>query len=343
MTNKEKEQYLSDMMVFRSSPYLNELMGLKTFLERMPKTLYKYRSFDKYTKEMLEEPYVFLAPVKNLDDPFDCLVNPGIGQSHKDKEKSIGLSMVDYVLDLVCSLGNAKIDKKEARKIIPKCYIDGEYNEDRARKIIQESAFVPEEEKETLMTVLRNVDDSLKTIINDQAMENYVKISLDPGEIVGVCSFSMKRDNKVMWSLYGKKYEGYCVEYLVPNDDEVRFNLCPIIYKRNDDNNLIRKIVRFGIANIIRLWSEGKLNRGIGCMNELFCTKDIDWSYQDEWRLIGDARGHCTKLKIKAVYIGFKAKESNVRKIKRIAKKKAFEVFLMNPPRGKKKISYSKI
>ena len=118
MTNKEKEQYLSNMMIFRSQPFLCELMGKKDFLNQMPKILYKYRSFDKYTKEMLEEPYVFLAPVKDLDDPFDCLTNPGVEPNQKDDLNSIGLSMLDYVIDIVCSLGNTAINKKEVKKII---------------------------------------------------------------------------------------------------------------------------------------------------------------------------------------------------------------------------------
>ena len=52
---------------------------------------------------------------------------------------------------------------------------------------------------------------------------------------------------------------------------------------------------------------------------------------------------HCTKLKVKAVYVGFKVSDNNLLKIKRIAKKRGFKVFLMNAPRGKKKISYSQV
>ena len=343
MTNKEKEQYLSNMMIFRSQPFLCELMGKRDFFNQMPKILYKYRSFDKYTKEMLEEPYVFLAPVKDLDDPFDCLTNPGVEPDQKDNIDSIGLSMLDYVIDIVCSLGNTKINRKEVKKIIPKCYVNGEYNEDNAREAFRETTLIPAEQKEMLLAVLRNLDSVTETIVKDKSMENLAKISIDPSDKVGICSLSTKRDNKVMWSLYGKKYKGYCVEYEIPNDEEIRFNLCPTIYKRNDDNNLIRKMVKLGIANCIRFMSEGELNRGIGCMNELFCTKDTDWQYQDEWRLIGNAKAHCTKLKVKAVYVGFKATDNNLLKIKRIAKKKGFKVFLMNAPKGKKKITYSEI
>lgn len=343
MNNKEKEQYLSNMMIFRSQPFLCELMGKRDFLNQMPKILYKYRSFDKYTREMLEEPYVFLAPVKDLDDPFDCLTNPGVEPNQKDDLVSIGLSMVDYVINVVCSLGNTDIDRKEIKKIIRKCYVNGEYNEDIARVAFEGTTLIPVEQKEMLLDILRNIDTVTETIVKDESMENLAKISINPGEKVGICSLSTKRDNKVMWSLYGKKYKGYCVEYEIPNDEEIIFNLCPVIYKRNDDNNLIRKMVKLGIANCIRFASSGELNNGVGCMNELFCTKDTDWQYQDEWRLIGNAKAHCSKLKVKAVYVGFKVTENNLLKVKRVAKKKGFNVFLMNAPKGKKRITYTKI
>lgn len=84
MTNKEKQQYLSNMMIFGSQPFMCELMGRNEFLNQMPKILYKYRSFDRFTNAMLKEPYVYLAPVKELDDPFDCLTNPGVDANQKD-------------------------------------------------------------------------------------------------------------------------------------------------------------------------------------------------------------------------------------------------------------------
>ena len=343
MNNKEKEQYLTNMMIYRSNAFLCELDKKEEFLNQMPKVVYKDRSFNKYTSTMLEEPYVFLAPVKDLDDPFDCLTNPGVTSNDKDNLNSIGLSMMDYIIDTVCSLGNVKINKKEVKKIISKCYINGEYSEEKAREAFELTNIIPENQKFMLFALFSNIDQMTKTIVYDKSMENLIKISIDPSDKVGICSLSTKRDNKVMWSLYGNKYEGYCTEYEIPNDEDIRFNLCPVIYKRKDDNNLIRKLVKLSVANCMRFVSNGELNRGIGCMNELFCTKDTDWAYQDEWRLIGNIEDHCTKLKIKAVYVGFKVTESNLLKIKRIAKKKGFAVYLMDVPSGKKKITYKKV
>ena len=39
-----------------------------------PRSLYKYRPFDKYTFDMLENKYVFLCVASALDDPSECVV-----------------------------------------------------------------------------------------------------------------------------------------------------------------------------------------------------------------------------------------------------------------------------
>ena len=76
---------------------------------------------------------------------------------------------------------------------------------------------------------------------------------------------------------------------------------------------------------------------------ELFCTKDSDWSYQSEWRLIGKAEDHCHELKIKSIYLGFKVNKTNENKMKRYASKYGFNLYKMNAPSGDKIIRYTKI
>ena len=36
----------------------------------------------------------------------------------------------------------------------------------------------------------------------------------------------------------------------------------------------------------------------------LFLTKDLVWSYQKEWRLLGDAEYHLSAPKVNAIYLG---------------------------------------
>ena len=71
MNNKEKRKYMTDLLVFQSTPFMSEFETRKDFLKKTPIILYKYRPFDRYAFEMIEEGYAYLAPVKGLDDPFD--------------------------------------------------------------------------------------------------------------------------------------------------------------------------------------------------------------------------------------------------------------------------------
>lgn len=343
MNNKEKQQYLSNMMIFPSSSFLCELSQKESFYSKMPKVLFKYRSFDRYTNETLSEPYVFLSPVNKLDDPFDCLTDSGISEKLHNSDASIGLSLTPFIVKEVCRIGKIKTNRQEMERLIRSCYVDGKFSGTKAHLVIDNSTLLNDEEKHFLYNILLNLDDFTQQIANDHTTESMAKTSLNPGESVGVFCMSEKRDNKVMWSLYSKKYKGYCVEYEMPSDDDIRLNLCPVIYKKNEDNNFIHRIIRFSLANMIRYLSEGQINNEIGCFNELFCTKDSDWKYQYEWRIIGKPGKLSKRLKIKAVYLGFDVLDSNIERIKRIGKKQGFKVFLMNKPAGRKSIRYKQI
>ena len=54
--------------------YLNQIIFSNLRVEYMgPKLLYKYRPFDKYSFDMLENNYLFLCPAENEDDKTECL------------------------------------------------------------------------------------------------------------------------------------------------------------------------------------------------------------------------------------------------------------------------------
>ena len=55
MNNKEKRKYMSDLLIFQSTPFVSELETRKDFLKKTPIILYKYRAFDKYAFEMIDD------------------------------------------------------------------------------------------------------------------------------------------------------------------------------------------------------------------------------------------------------------------------------------------------
>lgn len=79
MNNKEKREYIncSHLRENINCCTVSEMMQISKVLSKCPSSLFKYRSFDKYAFSMIEEKYLYLTPVKDLDDPFDCLSDFG--------------------------------------------------------------------------------------------------------------------------------------------------------------------------------------------------------------------------------------------------------------------------
>ena len=340
MTNKEKQQYLSDINIYRSTSYPDEIGRKREFLEKMPTHLFKYAKYNKHTYDMLEKSYVYLAPVKGLDDPFDCLTDLGVDNIVERRDKSITLSMIDFVINTVSKLGNVNFDKKMIRNIVKNSFVDGEFVAEKYFEQVKQYPSLSEHEINLLSMSIATIDPMVREFTKDEKLLQVALTLKNSGNAVGVCSLSAKRDNKVMWSLYSNEYDGCCIEYQIPDNDDVRYNLCPVIYKKHINNNFVKRTIEFAVANSIRHFSEGNLNRGIGAFNELFCTKDFDWAYQDEWRLLGDPAQKTSLLKTKAVYLGFKTSKYKISKIKKFARLNKFDVYLMERPNGSNKIKY---
>lgn len=343
MNNKEKRKYMSDLLIFQSTPFMFEFETRKDFLKKTPIILFKYRTFDKYAFEMIDDGYVYLAPVKGLDDPFDCLNDFTINDFYNEKTHKITPKAVDFIIKLVCPKGIQNLSAKGVKKLALQCIKEDGIDYDKVLKIVTSNGVLTRTEVEPLFVALNTFNENFERVIKSAKLDGFAKSAMSPGDRVGICSFSEKRDNKVMWSLYGKNYEGYCIEYDIPKRQEITPNLCPVIYTKRNNNRFIEKMIEYVMGAFMRAVTDGHLTGNIGASMELFCTKDTDWSYQTEWRLIANVGGKCGFLNIKAIYLGFKVKKSNENKMKKLAKEKGFNLFKINPPNGKKKITYTKI
>lgn len=334
---------MSDLLIFQSTPFMSEFKTRKDFFKKTPITLYKYRAFDKYAFEMIDDGYAYLAPVKGLDDPFDCLNDFTINDFYNEKTHKITPKAVDFIIKLVCPKGIQNLSTKDVKKLALQCIKEGGIDYDKVPKIVTSNGVMTRTEVEPLFVALNTFNENFERVIGSAKLDGFAKSAKSPGDRVGICSFSEKRDNKVMWSLYGKNYEGYCIEYDIPKRQEITPNLCPVIYTKRNNNKFIEKMFEYAMGAFMRAVTDDHLTGNIGALMELFCTKDTDWSFQAEWRLIAKAGDKCRFLNIKAIYLGFKVKKSNENKMKKLAKEKGFNLFKMNPPNGKKKISYKKL
>jgi hypothetical protein len=91
----------------------------------------------------------------------------------------------------------------------------------------------------------------------------------------GVACFSEKNDELLMWSHYGGRYRGICLEF----DTQVEpfSKIKPVTYSA--------ALPQLDVAKIL-------LKKGFDAVLEkLFCTKSASWSYEHEWRALHKVAG----------------------------------------------------
>ena len=346
MNKKDAREYISCLHLMANNCSPEEMERTRKVLSKCPDTLFKYRSFDKWTLETFEENYAYLAPVKDLDDPFDCLSDFGVSNAKKKKKKEITSRFIKHIIK------QFKIPISEQQYGVIKEYKSAfkpgdDFETDRVYTALKNNG-VPESKINEYILLFKNLV-NLSDAYDDSGMfEQFGNVLLNAKETTGVCSLSEINDNKVMWSLYGKKYKGYCIEYHIKPIKKARRFLFPVIYSRKPNNNFIEKIFDTTFAEMQRVMNSFKKPfypkneiESVGAIYELFCTKDIDWKYQREWRLVGNARDHFYDVEIRAVYLGFDVSPTNERKMIRYAKRFKFDLYKMKAPDGKKEIRFS--
>lgn len=349
MNNKQKREYISCLHLMENIKlcHLEEIVRIRKVLSQCPDSLFKYKKFGKYTFDILKNKYAFLAPVKNLDDPFDCLSDFDTSKIMDSNSKTITDQFLEHILK---ETKNSCLDEKQlgiVREYKGAFKPGDDFETDRVYKGLK-NAGVPENQIEDAIVSYKNLVNLSDTYKDAGTFEQFGKILMNPGDNIGVCSLSEINDNKVMWSLYGKEYEGCCIEYRFKIDQKPPRFLFPVIYSREANNNFTEKVFDTLYAELNRHSFGDKFHldkeiSGVGAIYELFCTKDIDWRYQKEWRLVGGANDKFYEVEIKAVYLGFKVAKTNQEKMIRYAKRYKYDLYKMKSPDGKKKIRYIKL
>lgn len=345
MNNKEKREYINCLHLSENMNTCtpDEMVKINSVLNKCPKSFFKYRKFDKWTFDMIKNKYAYLSPVRNLDDPFDCISDFDTNEVVNIASKTVREKFFDHIIK------ETKLPISEKDIAIAKeykdCFKQGDgFEAEKIQKVLTDYGY-EENQASMFVNMFQNLINLSDAYSDDGTFDKFGKMYLNPADSFGVCSLSEIKNNKVMWSLYGKEYSGYCIEYCIkPNYKSKRF-LFPVIYSRKANNNFSEKLFDslYGEVNrhYFQRFDHGLKGIGsVGAIYEPLCSKDIDWSYQKEWRIVGGPKDHFTDLDIKAVYLGFKVAKSNEDKMLRYAKKYGFDLYKMKGPNGKKIIRF---
>ena len=162
-------------------------------------------------------------------------------------------------------------------------------------------------------------------LIDDK--DNDINIKLVDLFFVGCLCTDYK--NRLMWSHYADSHKGFCIEYDYNNltEDEIASLPLPIVYAKE------RPLLPWKAAldNTPENISEATAQITLGLL-----TKDDEWKYENEWRILISSKGspEFEMPKISCIYLGAAISDENKAKILEIAKRKNILVKQMKIDRG---------
>ena len=349
MNNKENREYISCLHLMENIQLcrLEEIVRIRKILSQCPNSLFKYKKIDKHVFDMLRNKYAYLSPVKKLDDPYDCLSDFDTSQIMDSGNKTITDQFLNHIIK---EMKNVHLSEKQLWlvKEYKSAFKPGDdFETDRVHETLKNEGF-SENIINDAIAQYKNLVNLSNTYESTGTFDQFEKILMNPEEAIGVCSLSEINNNKVMWSLYGKEYKGCCIEYRFKLDKRPPRFLLPVIYSREANNNFTEKVFDTLYAELNRhmpkdIFHSDKGIGAVGAIYELFCTKDIDWKFQKEWRLVGGAKDKFHDVEICSIYLGFNVTKTNEEKMIRYAKRYGFNLFKMKSPDGKKRIRFKKI
>lgn len=299
--------------------YLNDRINGET--EKSPEILYKYRPFDEFTYDMLENSYLYLCPAKNLDDPSECTVSFDMDDYVDIHTEQLTKRCVYTILQTVKPHTADRNYKKIEDFIIQLMKKDGRLN----RTWLLEEAFrlqelAPDEDVVSFINQMGSIPDRIDDPEMREQIKNLFLGASRAREEMGICSMTELKDDKTMWEDYANNFAGYCVEFDV-SAPLYKNNLFPVVYQDDRQNNILMAIVADFIGKMILGMSHGEREADCSRYVRIFLTKDLKWQHQREWRLLGKAGQKLESPPIKAIYLGKNATAEDRQKMQGFCRK----------------------
>jgi len=124
----------------------------------------------------------------------------------------------------------------------------------------------------------------------------------------GVCCFTETWDIPLMWGHYADQHCGMCLEFEADLNNLGGCSLLPVLYATD----------HFPVRVFQFLVDRGAF------FQQMLLTKQVEWSYEREWRLIRDQSGllNPSPLKLKAGMFGLRSDPKNEVRVRKALQKK---------------------
>lgn len=278
--------------------------------------IYKYTSLKSAIK-ILESNAIALNNPQNYNDPFDSVID----FDDDDIEKSISIVVEYYLIqEFLKLLNNKNIKVGFLTKLIMKW---DRFGINLYLKVSKRNKYydsIPGAQALTKFVVRyaaqkgENSFDELKEMFTNEIIQKVKEVRIN----ALISCFSKRYDSILMWSHYGDKHKGICIEFDRPDKDflDVKYSTKRCKFDLEDTT---RRVLGYMLSN-----EEVDVNdKGlIRCISEPFIIKSLDWRYEEEVRCIvsPNSEGVFTleelslykmPTKISKIYIGCKVDKTS--------------------------------
>jgi len=227
---------------------VNEAIALK--LQRLPKSLYRYRSLlSGYDLENIKNQQFYLAHPDEMNDPYESAFTWDYRKLSDDVLKD------DRIWEMKRGFYGT-LSEAEISRI-------------RGAKDSQQEILKIVEEKNPNSVGLTLMDSLLTQLAEEQGKMMQQKLEKQVKDGIKFCCFSSRNDSILMWSHYANQHKGICVEY---NFDQyhLKNSLYPVHYSEQV-TDIGSYLVRKEPSMIVPVLA--------------VVQKALDWQYEKEWRL----------------------------------------------------------
>lgn len=253
-------------------------------MSQQPAIFYRYRAFNTVTLDSLCHDTLHFAHPGTFNDPLDC--NPTVDCDSDLKQ----------LRDLLKLLVRRRVSA-EVLESLKKAHLQGEKAIAHADKLalaeaarqladIAYHATNPEfsvgREKSEAMLLTQEIEREL--------LRHYDR---------GVCCFSSTHSNPLLWSHYGDQHRGLCIGYGTDRVPKPRLQRAVYGGSRILRTSILVQAFLHDDSN-----AKGKLDR------DVLLRKARGWSYEREWRLIGDQGLQDSPLVLEEIIFGLRCPSS---------------------------------
>ncbi len=294
--------------------YLNSVINTKEEIKYSgPAILYKYKPFNQYTFDMLEKNYLYLCPAKDLDDESECNTSLDFYRLMDLETNNLKRECVDQIIQMMIKPYTSPENYERLVAMVKRITKpDGTIRPNYMMEIVPElQKLVPSIDIAPFVNYIIAIPDMLNEPSIKPQLEKLLSYGVYSKERVGICSLSESKDIDEMWNNYYAEDEtGCCIAYDV-SDYPFNQSIFPVVYEDTRETNIIIQLASNFIGQLISDFSNGQIKSDITQYLRLFLTKNTQWKYQREWRLIGDAGEKPIAPKIIAIYLGKNVSKEN--------------------------------